>query len=114
MSDEFDSGILTDCMKCGKLKVTIGFCKKCIDKQIKKAREEGKKEERKQLLEDLKTELALIRLEEREDLNKLPFSVAVTNQSGWLLGFASCWNKTKAVLTRYKKLKSGSDKEVSE
>ena len=40
MSDEFDSGILTDCMKCGKLKVTIGFCKKCIDKQIKKAREE--------------------------------------------------------------------------
>ena len=35
---------------------------------------------------------------ERENLDKLPQKVAIDCQSGWLLGYADCWNKLRAIL----------------
>lgn len=35
---------------------------------------------------------------ERENLNKLPIKTAIQLQSGWLLGYADCWNKLRRIL----------------
>lgn len=35
---------------------------------------------------------------ERENLDKLPKKLAIQIQSGWLLGYADCWNKLRRIL----------------
>jgi hypothetical protein len=34
-----------------------------------------------------------VRRTERDNLQKLPADTAIRVQSGWLLGYADCWNK---------------------
>lgn len=57
-------------------------------------------------MSDLLTELMQIKQSEREGLTKLPLEVAIRAQSGWLLGYADCWNKVYLMLKKMRLIKN--------
>ena len=47
---------------------------------------------------------------EREGLDRLPESVAIQVQTGYLLGYADCWNKFWNSMTKQSETKNGRHK----
>ena len=44
----------------------------------------------------------LVRKSGRQNLEKLPASTAAHIQSGWLMGYADCWNKLHKAIMNYR------------